>query len=575
MDHASSSHMWSCLWSRGGVALILMSAALLAACGEPDPDRSVIILEPEADACDAARCDSPPAPSCDGQVSVSYAAKGACLNGVCSYPQARVDCAVLGELCRAGQCLPPEDRCAEVTCQAPPAPSCDGQVSVSYAAEGACLDGVCSYPQARVDCAAAGQACLDGVCGPPAGPCSLVTCDSPPAPSCEEQVSVSYAAAGTCQDGACSYAAQRADCAASAKRCAAGRCVKEVVQISAGEHFMCASHQDGSVWCWGSNNRGQLGDGAVRDRVRPVEVNGLRDVVQISAGAEHICALRRDGRVLCWGFNLSGQLGDDTSLDQRSPTLVSGLQDVVQISAGEAHTCAVHQDGAVSCWGRNLRGQLGDGTRTGRQAPRTVIGLQDAVEVRAGSAHTCARHRDGSASCWGMNEYGQLGDGGVADQRTPIPVAGLQQLVELSLGGGHSCARHQDGSVSCWGYGIQGQLGHQQSRGPATVTGLSDVVQISAGRSHTCALDQGGSVLCWGSNSSGQLGDGAEGPQSRRGWPRAVVDLSQGVEVRAGGAHTCARRQDGALLCWGFNRYGQLGDGTTTSRLVPTLVMSP
>ncbi len=319
-------------------------------------------------------------------------------------------------------------------------------------------------------------------------------------------------------------------------------------------------------------------------------------VASVSLGGRHTFAATTAGGLKCWGWNIYGQLGDGTNTgpqqcsgDACSTTAVdvSGLTSgVAAISAGYGDTCALTTAGAAMCWGTNGHAQLGDGTLSDRTAPVSVLGLTSGVAaISAGWEHSCALTTAGGVKCWGENDAGQLGDGTTTQRLTPVNVSGLTSgVAAIAAGGEYTCALTTAGGVKCWGGNGWGQLGIGASGGthplPLDVSGLtSGVAAISAGSSHTCAIITGGGVKCWGVNEYGQLGDGAGGgPEQCSGEPcsTTAVDVSglgSGVAtISAGGSHTCARTTGGGLKCWGFNEYGQLGDGTTTTRLTPVNV---
>jgi alpha-tubulin suppressor-like RCC1 family protein len=362
-------------------------------------------------------------------------------------------------------------------------------------------------------------------------------------------------------------------CGAAAPQCCHGDCLALAVEVAAGSSssHTCVRQTDGSLWCWGNNSAGQLGDGTMQDKSSPVQVTALgMDVAEVAAGLDHTCARKTDGTLWCWGGNSAGQLGDGTMNDRSSPVQVVKLgTEVAEVVASASHTCARKTDGSLWCWGSNSAGKLGDGTTVGKLTPTQIASLGTSVaQIAASAYHTCARKTDGSLWCWGLNLYGQLGDGTTANKPSPTQVTSLgTNVAEVAVGTSHTCARQTDGSLWCWGLNSDGQLGDGTTDGkssPVLIMSLAPTTaEIAAGAYHTCARQADGSLWCWGLNADGQLGDGTTNSKPS---PTGLPALNANVAEVVGGAdHTCARKTDGTLWCWGNNDAGQLGDGTLAS----------
>ncbi len=349
--------------------------------------------------------------------------------------------------------------------------------------------------------------------------------------------------------------------------------VDHVQSVAGGSYFTCAVIFDGSVYCWGENRWGQLGDGTTTDRWNPVKVQGITDAVAVTAGNRHSCALMDDGGVQCWGRNTHGQLGDGTGTDRLTPVDVLDLTDVMSVTTGDSHNCALLDDGTVRCWGGNTFGSLGDGTKWSRSRPVQAQGITDAVEVSVAGFHSCALIDDGTVRCWGFNKYGQLGDGTTSDRLTSVEVSGLTDPVAVTAGYYHTCALKDDGTSWCWGYNYHGQLGDNTTTDrstPVQVSDLQDVAQITPIRLHTCAVLENGTAKCWGYNDRGQIGDGTM--QTQRLTPVEVSDLTDPFSVDGGWSHTCAV-EDSQAYCWGENLRGQLGGCASWVCLTPAKVI--
>lgn len=281
----------------------------------------------------------------------------------------------------------------------------------------------------------------------------------------------------------------------------------------------------------------------------------------VVAGEQLTCLVGTPTR--CWGENpfLDGS-GAGQPLEV-APT-------VAVLAIGRHHACRL-EDGRVACWGSNLDGQLGGAAaaatcvdRPCAREPEPVPGLPRVASVAAGGFHTCAVAADGTVWCWGSNATGQLGRAAAAD-RSPAPVQGLADVTAIAAGLLHTCAVDASGDVACWGNADGYRLGIDTDdptiTAPARVPDLGGAaVAVAAGAEHTCALLADGTVRCWGGNRFGQLGDGTTRSRAR---PAPVSGLGgRAVEIAAGDHFTCARLEDGSVACWGWNDHGQIGVGS-------------
>jgi alpha-tubulin suppressor-like RCC1 family protein len=347
----------------------------------------------------------------------------------------------------------------------------------------------------------------------------------------------------------------------------------EVVQkIAVDELNGLALRRDGTVWAWGLNDSGQLGNGTTTNSSVPVEVQGLTNAIAIAGGCYHSLALRSDGTVWAWGYNDFGELGNGTTTDSSVPVEVQGLTKAVAIAGGCYHSLAVRSDGTVWAWGSNNIGQLGNGTTTDSSVPLEVQGLTNAIAIAGGYYHSLALRSDGTVWAWGYNNDGQLGNGTTTNSTVPVAVQGLTKAVAIAGGYYHSLALRSDGTVWAWGYNDFGELGNgttTDSSVPVEVQGLANAIAIASGYFHALALRSDGTVWAWGYNPHGELGNGTTTNSSV---PVQVQGLTNAIAIAGGYYHSFALRSDGTVWAWGFNNLGQLGNGTTADSSVPVQV---
>ncbi|HZT12763.1 MAG TPA: hypothetical protein VFA29_08165 [Candidatus Baltobacteraceae bacterium] len=301
------------------------------------------------------------------------------------------------------------------------------------------------------------------------------------------------------------------------------------VAIAGGGAHSLLLDRSGGVWAWGWNAIGQLGLGTTTGPQRCpfskprtacstvfARVPGLNAIAAVAAGDEHSAALAAGGTVWTWGNNQYGELGDGTVTTTGCNCIDSPVQAnvpaaVTQISAGGRHTAALGSDGTVWTWGWNRYGQLGDGTTADSDLPVLVNGVS-ASAISAGFYHTLAIGTDGNVYAWGRNTLGQLGNGTTHDSDLPVKVSGLSNAIEISAGGQFSMALLADGTLWTWGDNGYGELGVGSSKPMSTVpvqlSGIAGVKAIAAGHKHAAAVDASGSIWAWGQNADGELGDG-------------------------------------------------------------------
>ena len=357
--------------------------------------------------------------------------------------------------------------------------------------------------------------------------------------------------------------------------------------VSAGAGFSCSVTKDGAAFCWGSNDHGELGSGGRTSSTSPVRVATSIRIASVSAGHDFACGLTVAGIAYCWGNAdvdwILGPMADSVGpvlgspIARRTPAKVANDLTFTSLSAGATHACAVTRAGAAYCWGENDEGQLGDGTKKRSGKPVRVASPERFRSVSAGLGHSCGVAIDGRAYCWGSGAFGKLGNGSERASLRPVEVRGGIRFAMVSAGNTYTCAVSASGVAYCWGSNEFGQLGdgtEGRTRGsmiPQRVTGghvFRSIAASTAAREATCGVTLAGAALCWGweSEALGQHNLPAGG------MPGVVVGDLVFQSVSVGFNHACGVVKGGDVYCWGDNRSGQLGDGSTNTRITPGLV---
>ena len=305
--------------------------------------------------------------------------------------------------------------------------------------------------------------------------------------------------------------------------------------VANGFYHTAAIKTDGNLWTWGFNVYGQLGDNSSTDKSSPVQtVSGGTNWKSVSCNAYHTAAIKTDGSLWLWGRNNYGQLGDNSVTSKSSPVqTVAGGTNWKSVTNGLYHTAAIKTDGTLWSWGRGDFGQLGDNSSTGKSSPvQTVSGGTNWKLVSCGFYHTAAIKTDGNLWTWGYNVYGELGDNsGSTGKSSPVQtVSGGTNWKSVSCGGFNTAAIKTDGTLWTWGRNATyGQLGDNSTTAKSspvqTVSGGTNWKSVAAGFYRSAAIKTDGTLWTWGLNASGQLGD------------NSVTSKSSPVQTVSGGTN--------------------------------------
>ncbi len=338
-----------------------------------------------------------------------------------------------------------------------------------------------------------------------------------------------------------------------------------------GKGHSVALKDDGTIWTWGSNTKGQLGSGGAIPGTNtkvPGQLTTISGAIAVSGGFEHTVALMPDGTVWTWGANSYGQLGDGTTTDSSSPVQVASLTDVVSVASGSYHNLALKADGTLWAWGRNNLNQIMSGG--GNKLTPVQLGITNVSGLAPGANHSIVLKTDNTVWGWGYNTSGQLGNGSTTNASSPVQVTGLSNIASVAAGGSHSVAISKTGTIYTWGQNTNGQLGDGTTTNRNTayaLTGLTNGAKAVCGLTYTKILTASGDVWGCGSNAQAQIGVGVTGGNYTS--PVQITGLSGILDIGTGDHHGLHRRADGTVASVGYNLNGQLGDNSTTTRSTP------
>lgn len=329
--------------------------------------------------------------------------------------------------------------------------------------------------------------------------------------------------------------------------------------------------REGTLWGWGSNDSGQVGDGTTINRRKPVQVGTDDNWISVSTGLTHTLGLKADGTLWAWGYNGYGELGDGTKTIRHTPVQIGNDSSWISISAGQHFSLALKSDGKLWAWGLNYYGQLGDGTDTNRLTPTLISSDSNWVSISTGLSQCHAIKSDGTLWAWGRNGSGNLGDSSYYNRYTPIQIGTENTWVNLIAGNESTFGLKSNGSLWGWGWNRNGCIGYgvvseTNQLIPARIGTDNKWINISFSPSsfHSLGIKANGTFWSWGQNYFGQLG---KGDTSDRYSPSQIGNNRNWANIVTGGSHSIGLKSNRKQFCaTGYNSYGQLGDGTTKDK---------
>jgi alpha-tubulin suppressor-like RCC1 family protein len=341
--------------------------------------------------------------------------------------------------------------------------------------------------------------------------------------------------------------------------------------VTGGEFHTLAIKADGTLWTWGSNAKGQLGiPSIVGNATTPYQIGTDNKWVSIAAGQSFSMAIQSNGTLWGWGENADGQLGIGTNAQQNSPVQVGTNTDWKTITCGAWHSAALKSNGSLWTCGTNNFGQLGDGTTTARNTLAQIGSPNTYINITAGAQFTAALRVDGTIWSCGRNDEGQLGDNTTIAKSSLVQAGTANTWVHILSGVHHTLALKADGTMWAWGYNNVGQLGDGtviRKLVPTQIGTDNTWVTFGIGQSSSFGVKSNGSIWAWGNNGEGQLGDGTT---TQKTSPIQIIATDKRwITVCQGYFHSSSLKSDGTIWGWGANTSRQLADGVVNDKLIP------
>ena len=345
--------------------------------------------------------------------------------------------------------------------------------------------------------------------------------------------------------------------------------------VSAGNSYTVAIKPNGTLWAFGYNFDGRLGDGTESNiRTNAVKINSSSNWQSIEANYSHTLALKTDGTLWAWGNNEFGQLGDGTKIRKNQPTQVGSEMNWAYISIGLGHSLAIKTDGTLWAWGFNNYLQLGDGTNVDKTVSTKIGNDNNWETISAGNFNSFAIKTDKTLWAWGYNNLGVLGDGTTVNKNIPTQMGTETNWLTISSKSNHTAALKTDGTLWAWGFNENGEVGNGTSgtgnfQMNRTKIGGSDWKSISIGYGFTLAIKTDGTLWAWGDNNFGQIGNGTNTDQNI---PLKIGTATDWRFISAGSSTSFAIKNNGDFWGWGNNMEGEFGNGTTSMNNSPILI---